>query len=280
MTLPRDTLKLAARNGLRYSFDEIAFLENKSKTQVHRIHAGAMEKMRSEASTHAFPVLIAASAASRALEPTAEQSARFWQGFLAKHGGEVGIPAPEDDDPPESGVCRPGPSSRPPAGRSPKQRAFRALSVIGPLAGLLLAVPVADATRRTHDREPVLAANLAPMPAAGPMAVAGMAISSAATANAAGSAGATNSMVVVVSAAPGSTPTAPRTLRGYDDRGDPDRALRDQWREAAAIGNWTRACVALEKHARLYPRGQSAAARDQLRNAVCGAPRANSTRLQ
>lgn len=259
-----------------YSFGEIAFLEGKSKTQVHRIHAAAMEKLRAEAGTHPLLVLMAAYAASLPPERTPEENARFWQRFMAKHGAELGIqhprdlfPAPEEsDDPPESGVCRPGPSSRPPPGPPSKLRALR---WVGPLVGLLFAVPAADATLGAHQDE-ALAMSAPSTPAAAPVAVAGTATSAFATASGAEDATSTGSILVVVSSAPGAALPAPEARLGgpaYKDPVDSERAVLQRWREAAAIGDVGKLCVALKEHARRFPQGQSAIARDRLWSASC-----------
>jgi len=264
-----------------FSFSEIAFLEGTSRARAQRIHAAAMETLRAEPerSGGAHPVLglMAAYAAGRPPEPTPEESAQFWQRFVARSGATLDIqprrdllPDAEDDGPPESGVCRPAQGdeeggaasqgNRRPPGRSLKLRTRRALRLVGPLAGLLLTVPVADATHRPHPPDDALAAS-PPATSAVPVAVAGTATPVFATARAREGAAGTSSLGVVASPTPEPAPGVARPRSDYTDPVDAERALWHRWRAAAAIGEVERACSALAEHARRFRQGQYAGAR-------------------
>jgi DNA-directed RNA polymerase specialized sigma24 family protein len=243
-----------------YSFDEIALFEGRAKSHVHGIHARALQKMRKKAGTDPLLVLMAAHAAGRAPDPSAEASAQFWQGFMARYGAELGIQdprqlfhGPEDDDPPESGVCRSGPSSRPPPGRSKK---LRALSLVGALAGLLLAVPVVDANGR--GQPPDAAASL-PKAVAAPASAAESAIAST-----------TEASPGVAPASPKPAPEPPRRAGpARDDPADREEALFDRGRSALGVLDFERAALAFAEQARRFPAGRHAARREQLWRQAC-----------
>jgi RNA polymerase sigma factor (sigma-70 family) len=277
------------------TFRDIARLEGISPTQAHARHRAGMEALeiavlrwkrkQEHRGVAVLPMTAAAILAPHrgvaGPPPGVVESA--WRRLVS----ELGIDEPSESEPPESGPRRceaAEPAVQPPRLGAPLLPA-RWLRLLGPIVGASLGGLVGGVALGHCGPPPREAAAAASAPVESASSVAASAVApsppSATPSPAMATVSAGPATVVRLAApprrAPASRDDAPR-VAGDEARGDAERALVDRARAALAAENLAGGLAALEEHARLFPHGQHADARERLWTEGCAHARLSTGR--
>ena len=192
--------------------------------------------------------------------PPPELFERTWQALVPI----LGVEQPHEAEPPPSGPGLREPSQRhhrgPTASRRPPRRGLRALLVVGPTVGILLAAcPVSESGEQTHQAPRAAVATAAE---AGPESI---------TAHPPVAAASDAHLVEPATAAAGSPVAVAPPVRISKRTAPPigETVLIDRARTALWAQDVPTAAQAVADHIRLYPRGQHLALRERMRVRLC-----------